>query len=184
MMEWVRNGAVAFFFAAAALGVAPAASAASAAEIDAKVDIALNSLLADSAAAQAISEDAVAVLVFPDIVKAGFGVGGQFGEGALRKGGVTTGYYNIASASFGFQIGAQSYSQVLFFMNEDALAALDKVRGFELGADASVAVASQGMGVDVNTNTVRDPVVAFVFGQKGLMGGVTVDGSKITKINP
>jgi len=184
MMEWIRNGAAALFFAAAALGAAPAAHAASAAEIDAKVDIALNALLADSAAARAISEDAIAVLVFPDIVKAGFGIGGQFGEGALRKGGVTTGYYNMASASFGFQIGAQSYSQVLFFMTEDALAALDKVRGFELGADASVAVAAQGMGVDVNTNTVRDPVVAFVFGQKGLMGGVTVDGSKITKINP
>jgi lipid-binding SYLF domain-containing protein len=160
------------------------AMAASAAEIDARADLALNSLLADNAAARAISEDALAVLVFPDIVKAGFGIGGQYGEGALRKDGVTVGYYNLASASFGFQIGAQSYSQVLFFMDEGALAALDKVRGFELGADASVAVADQGLGVDVSTNTVRDPIVAFVFGQKGLMGGVTLEGSKITKINP
>lgn len=160
------------------------AVAASAAEIDAKVDIALDALMADSAAARAISEDALAVLVFPNVVKAGFGVGGQYGEGALRRGGVTVGYYNLASASFGFQIGAQAYSQVLYFMTEEALAGLDKVRGFELGADASVAVADQGLGVDVNTNTIQDPIVAFTFGQTGLMGGVTVEGSKITRINP
>lgn len=183
-MEWMRRGAIGLFLAGALLGAAPAAEAASAAEIDAKVDIALDSLLADNAAARAISEDAVAVLVFPEIIKAGFGIGGQFGEGALRKGGVTTGYFNLASASFGLQLGAQSYSQVLFFMTEEALAGLDQVRGFELGADASVAVADQGLGVDVSTNTVRDPIVAFVFGQKGLMGGVTVEGSKITRINP
>ena len=184
MIEWMRGGAMALLLAAGALGAVPAAHAASAAEIDAKVDIALNSLLAENAAARAIAEDAVAVLVFPEIIKAGFGIGGQFGEGALRKDGVTTGYFNLASASFGFQIGAQSYSQVLFFMTEEALAGLDQVRGFELGADASVAVADQGLGVDVSTNTVRDPIVAFVFGQKGLMGGVTLEGSKITKINP
>ncbi len=160
------------------------AEAASAEEIDAKVDIALNSLLADSPTAQAISEKALAVLVFPDIVKAGFGIGGQFGEGALRRDGVTVGYYNIASASFGFQAGAQSYSQALYFMTEEALAALAKIRGFELGADASVAVVTQGAGVDVSTATTQDPIVAFVFGQKGLMGGVTIEGSKITKINP
>ena len=184
MIEWMRGGAMALLLAAGALGAAPAAHAASAAEIDAKVDIALNSLLAENAAARAIGEDAIAVLVFPEIIKAGFGIGGQFGEGALRKGGMTTGYYNLASASFGFQLGAQSYSQVLFFMTEEALAGLDQVRGFELGADASVAVADQGLGVDVSTNTIQDPIVAFVFGQKGLMGGVTLEGSKITKNNP
>jgi lipid-binding SYLF domain-containing protein len=184
MIGWMRTVAAAGFFAAATLGAGQAAVAASAAEIDAKVDIALDSLLADSAAARAVSEDAVAVLVFPEIVKAGFGIGGQFGEGALRRDGVTTGYFNLASASFGLQIGAQSYAQVLFFMTEEALAGLEQVRGFELGADASVAVADQGLGVDVSTNTVRDPIVAFVFGQKGLMGGVTVEGSKITRINP
>ncbi len=184
MNGWMRNVATALFLAATTLGAARTAHAASAAEIDAKVDIALDALMTESAAARAVSEDAVAVLVFPEIVKAGFGVGGQFGEGALRKDGVTTGYFNIASASFGFQIGAQSYSQVLFFMTEEALAGLDKARGFELGADASVAVASEGVGVDVSTNTLQDPIVAFVFGQKGLMGGVTVEGSKITRINP
>lgn len=184
MIGWMRKGAMALFLVAAMQGAAPAADAASAAEIDAKVDIALDALLAENAAARAIGEDAVAVLVFPEIIKAGFGIGGQFGEGALRKGGVTTGYFNLASASFGFQIGAQSYSQVLFFMTEEALAGLDEVRGFELGADATVAVADQGLGVDVSTSTVQAPIVAFVFGQMGLMGGVTVEGSKITRINP
>ena len=167
-----------------AAALASSASAASKEQIDAKVDLALKALMSDSEAARAISEDALAVLVFPDIVKAGFGVGGQYGEGALRKGGVTVGYYNIASASFGLQIGAQSYSQVLYFMTEQALEALDKVKGFELGGDASVAVADKGLGVDVSSTTIKDPIVAFVFGQKGLMGGVTVEGSKITRINP
>jgi lipid-binding SYLF domain-containing protein len=124
------------------------------------------------------------VLVFPEIVKAGFGFGGQYGEGALRRGGVTTAYYNVASASFGLQIGAQSYAQALFFMTEDALRYLDKVNGFELGADAGVAVVNLGKGVDVNSSTLQDPIVAFAFGQQGLMAGATVEGSKITPIRP
>ena len=131
-----------------------------------------------------MADRAVAVLVFPSIVKAGFGLGGQYGEGVLRRGGATAGYFSIASASFGFQIGAQSYSQVLFFMNEDALAYLDQVKGFELGADVNVAVVNQGIGVDANSTTVQDPIVAFVFGQQGLMAGATVEGSKITPIRP
>jgi lipid-binding SYLF domain-containing protein len=184
MLGRMRAGAIALFLGAASLSAAPAAEAASAAEIDAKVDIALNALLAESEAAQAISEKALAVLVFPDIVKAGLGFGGQYGVGALRRDGMTTGYFNIASASFGFQAGAQSYSQVLFFMSEEALQNLGKARGFELGADASVAVVDQGIGVDVSSTTAQDPIVAFVFGQQGLMGGVTIEGSKISSITP
>ena len=126
----------------------------------------------------------MAVLVFPDIVKAGFGLGGQYGEGALRRNDATVGYYNITSASFGFQAGAQSYSQALFFMNEDALNYLDQSKGFELGADANVAVMNQGLNVDASSTTVQDPIVAFAFGQKGLMAGATVEGSKITRIRP
>ena len=160
------------------------ARAESAEEIDAKVNIALNTLLEDSEAAQAIDEKAIATLVFPDIIKAGLGVGGQYGEGALRRDGATVGYYNIASASFGFQAGAQTYSQVLYFMTEEALETFRKARGFELGADANVAVLSEGAGIDVSTATALDPIVAFVFGQQGLMGGVTLEGSKISKITP
>ena len=101
---------------AAALAAAPAAHAASAGDIDARVDIALNRLLADSVTAQALAERALAVLVFPQIVKAGFGIGGQYGEGALRQNDATVGYYSIASASFGFQAGAQAYAEAIFFM--------------------------------------------------------------------
>ncbi len=184
-------GSMRVWAAAAVLGLAVAlaaparvAQAASAAEIDAKVDLALNKLLGESEAAKALNGRALGVLVFPDIVKAGFGIGGQYGEGALRRNGVTTGYYNIASASFGLQAGAQSYSQVMFFMTEDALKYLDQSKGFEVGADANVAVADAGLNVDANSSTIQDPIVAFVFGQKGLMAGVTVEGSKITRINP
>jgi lipid-binding SYLF domain-containing protein len=169
------------------LALAPAggpARAADAAEIDARADLALDGLLAGSEAARAIAEEAVAVMIFPDVVKAGFGFGGQYGAGVLRRDGVTIGYFSIASASIGFQIGAQSYSQVLFFMTEDALAMLDRTRGFELGADASVALIGEGAGVDVSTTTLQDPIVAFVTGQRGLMAGVSLEGSKISRIQP
>jgi lipid-binding SYLF domain-containing protein len=177
---------------AAALGVAAvtatvpagAARAAAAEVIDAKVDIALNSLLAESPAAQAIAEKAVAVLVFPEIIKGGLGFGGQYGEGALRRNDATVGYYHIASASFGFQIGAQAYAQAIFFMTEEALAYLNQSKGFEAGVDATVAVVDKGVEADASTSTIQDPIVAFVFGQKGLMAGATLEGSKITRINP
>lgn len=166
-----------------ALASPPAAAQGfSAAEVDTEADLALTRLLQQSASARALADRAVAVLIFPDIVKAGFGLGGQYGEGVLRRGGVATGYYNIASASFGLQVGAQTYSQVLFFMTEEALAYLDRVQGFEIGADANVAVVNQGVGVDVSSSTLNDPIVAFAFGQKGLMAGVTLEGSKITRI--
>lgn len=169
---------------AAALTTAPAAYADTASEIDAKANLALNSLLAESETARAISEKALAVLVFPDVVKAGFGVGGQYGQGALIRDGLTIGYYNVAAASFGLQIGAQSYSQFLYFMTEGALNALTTSRGFELGGDASVAMVNEGVSAEISSMTIQDPIVAFVTGQKGLMAGVTVEGSKITKINP
>jgi lipid-binding SYLF domain-containing protein len=179
-----RVSAALLGLALAALAPAPAADAASAAEIDARVDLTLRSLLAESETARAVADRAVAVLVFPEIVKAGFGIGGQYGEGALRRDGETVGYYNIASASFGLQIGAQSYAQVLYFMTEEALRSLDRVGGFEIGADANVALVNEGMNVDVSSTTVRDPILAFAIGQQGLMAGITIEGSKISRINP
>jgi lipid-binding SYLF domain-containing protein len=164
--------------------LAPEAQAASSTEIDAKVDVALNTLLAESPTAQALSDRAVAVLVFPEIVKAGFGFGGEFGEGALRRNGMTVGYYNIASASFGLQIGAQAFGQAYYFMTEDALGYLTDSKGFEVGADADVAVADKGLSADATSTTVTQPIMVIVFGQKGLMAGATVEGSKITRIHP
>jgi lipid-binding SYLF domain-containing protein len=173
--------------ALAAAAVAPlpsAAHAASASEINAKVDVALDSLLAQSPAARALVEEAVAVLVFPEVVKAGFGFGGAFGEGALRRNGATVAYYNIASASFGLQIGAQAFSEAYVFMTEDALAHLDRAGGFEVGADAAVAVASEGLSAGASSATVTKPITVFVYGQKGLMAGATIQGSKISRIHP
>lgn len=187
MGGWTRRAVAAAIVATgAAVAVAPAvpARAGSASEIDARVNLALDALLRDSATARAVNDRAVAVLVFPDVVKAGLGLGGQYGQGALRRYGVTSGYYNIASASVGLQAGAQSYAQFIFFMTEDALRYLDRSKGFEIGADANVAVIEEGKAVDVSSTTLRDPIVAFAVGQKGLMAGATIEGSKITRINP
>lgn len=184
MTGWMRSWMLAAVLGAMAVCVTPAAQAANKVEIDTKADLVLNRLLAESPTARAVDEKAVAVLIFPDIVKAGFGIGGQYGEGALRKDGATVGYYNIASASFGFQAGAQSYGQVIYFMTEAALRQLESSKGFVLGADANVAVVTKGANVDVNSSTLQDPIIAFVTDQKGLMAGVTLEGSKISRINP
>lgn len=160
------------------------ARAASASEIDGRVDIALNALLAQSPAAQALAARAVAVLVFPNVVKAGFGFGGQFGNGALRRGDMTVAYYNLTSASFGLQIGAQSFAETYFFMTEEALGYLTRSDGWEVGADAKVAVADVGYSADATSTTVTQPIVVFVSSQQGLMAGAVVEGSKISRIHP
>lgn len=186
MMHSLRALPLALLLAMGTATVLPPAPAvaASAAEIDAKAEIAYTRLLRESPAARALADQAVAVLVFPSIVKAGFGLGGQYGEGVLRRGGVSSGYYNIAAASFGLQIGAQSFSEVLFFMTEDAVSTLNRLNGFELGADASVTVANEGLSVDATSKTVLKPIVVFVSGQQGLMAGAAIEGSKITRISP
>ena len=144
---------------------------------------ALNQLIASVPAAKTLSEKAIAVLVFPSITKAGFLVGGQFGDGVMWKNGKPTAYYNTSGASFGLQAGAQTYGYAMFFMKESALKALDKADGFEVGVGPSVVVMDQGMGVSHTTTTLQDDIYAFVFGQKGLMAGVGIQGNKITQIN-
>lgn len=150
----------------AALLAPRAADAASADVIDAKVDVALDSLLGQSPTAQALVARAAGILVFPEVVKAGFGFGGQYGQGALRRNDATIAYYALTSASFGFQIGAQSFAEAYFFMNNDALGYLDRSGGWEVGAEAKVAVADQGLSVGANSTTVTKPITVFVFGQK------------------
>lgn len=177
--RWRIWGVFVFFLACLPV---PEATAATAAEIDAKVDLALDRLMRESETARAIADRAVAVLVFPDIVKGGLGLGGQYGEGALRQGGETVGYYNLIGGSVGLQIGIQSFAEAIFFMTEDALAFLERSDGFEIGVDANVAVASEGLDVGVTSSTVQEPIIAFVFGQQGLMAGMTLQGSKITPI--
>ena len=144
---------------------------------------ALKSLLANNEAARVLNKKAVAVLVFPNIVKAGFMFGGQLGEGVLLKKGAPSGYYNSVAASYGLQAGVQKFGYALFFMNEKALTYLDSSQGFEVGVGPSIVVVDKGKGKSITSTTVTQDVYAFIFDQKGLMGGLGVQGSKITKID-
>jgi len=155
-----------------------------AAEIDRDVDSALNKLYAHTPAAKDISKAAKGILVFPNVIKGGFILGAAYGKGALRKGGNTVGYYNTVEASYGLQAGAQSYGYALFFMNDSALKYFENSDGFELGTGPTVVVADEGFAKSISTSTVQDDIYAFIFDQEGLMAGVGLKGSKITKIKP
>ncbi len=133
-------------------------------------------------AAKALARDAVAVLVFPKITKAGLVVGGQYGEGVLFRGDAVVGHYNTAGASFGLQAGAQEYGYAMFFMNERSLAALTETDGFEVGVGPSVVMVDQGIGKSLTTMNAKEDIYAFVFGQKGLMAGIGLQGNKITRL--
>ena len=158
------------------------ARAASAAEINRDVKSALQTLYAISSSAKTLGEKAKGILVFPGIVKGGFMVGGQFGEGALVRGGKTAAYYNTISASYGLQIGIQKYGYALFFMSESAMNWIDKSDGWELGTGPSIVVVDEGAAKSMSTTTLQSDVYAFFFDQKGLMGGLGLQGTKITKI--
>jgi len=159
-----------------------AAHASTAAEIDATATAALNQIYMQSPAAKALAAKAEAVLVFPKITKAGLMVGGQYGEGALRKNGKTVAYYSSKAASYGLQAGAQTFSYVLILMKKSAVDYLDKSEGWEVGVGPSIVVVDEGMAKTLTTTTAKDDVYAFIFGQKGLMGGLGLQGTKITKI--
>ena len=156
--------------------------AASSIEIDAKVDAALKDFYSKVGGGETLAKKAKGMLVFPSVLKAGFWIGGQYGEGALRINGKTANYYNIAGASFGFQFGAQSKSVILLFMTNEALSGFRNGSGWEAGVDGSVALATLGAGGALDTNTLQQPIIGFVFSNKGLMVDVSLKGSKITKI--
>lgn len=156
--------------------------AASATEIDAKVDATLKDFYKKVGAGKSLARRAKGILVFPSVIKAGFWVGGQYGEGALRVGGKNVNYYNIAGASFGFQFGAQAKSIVMLFMTSEALSGFRNSDGWEAGVDGSVALAEMGTGGSIDTNTLQQPIIGFVFGNKGLMVDVSLKGTKFTKI--
>ena len=120
--------------------------------------------------------------MFPSVYKAGIGIGGEYGEGALLVGGKTVGYYSTAAASIGFQLGAQKKSIVIAFMTAGALADFRKSDGWKAGVDGSVALIEWGVGEDINTIDIKDPVVGFVFSNKGLMYNLTLEGSKFTRL--
>jgi lipid-binding SYLF domain-containing protein len=166
------------------LAMTRAALAASASQIDREATQALNTLYKRNAGAKTLADKSVGVLVFPSIVKGGFIIAGQFGDGALRKRGKTVAYYRSLAASYGFQAGAQAFGYVLFFMDDDSLRYLDNSAGFELGSGPSLVVLDSGFGKNLSTTTLQKGIYAFIFDQKGLMGGMGIQGTKITKINP
>jgi lipid-binding SYLF domain-containing protein len=159
-------------------------SKANAAQIDREVNAALNKLYQTTPAAKQLASKAKGILVFPNVIKAGFIGGAEYGKGAMRKGGRTTGYYNIVAGSYGLQAGVQSFGYAMFFMNDAAIASLNSAKGLEVGVGPSVVVLDEGMAKKATTTTLRDDVYAFVFGQQGLMAGLGIQGSKITRINP
>ena len=158
--------------------------AASRSEIDRNVDQALVTLYQTTPGAKLLADHAKGILVFPNIVKGGLIVAGQYGDGALRRGGKAAGYYRSLAASVGFQADAQSYSYALFFMDNASLEYLQKSEGWELGTGPGIVVLDTGFEKNLSTTTLHKGVYAFVFNAKGLMGGIDVQGSKITRIHP
>jgi lipid-binding SYLF domain-containing protein len=179
-----RNGLVAATLTGSLALGAHAAVAANKAEISKNAHAALASLYADVPGAKALGAQAHAVLVFPKVTKAGLGIGGLHGDGALIKGGKTVAYYSTSGASFGLQAGAQTYGYAMFFMNAKALQQLDTADGFEVGVGPSIVVMDEGKAKTSTTTTMKEDIYAFIFGQKGLMAGLGIQGNKITKIDP
>lgn len=159
------------------------ASAASKAEIDANVQSALTEFYAESSAGQRLAGQAAGILVFPRVIKAGLGIGGEYGEGALLVGGSTVDYYNTASASIGFQLGAQVKSQIIMFMTSEALDKFRNSDGWEAGVDGSVAIVEFGAAEEISSNSAQQPIIGFIFSNRGLMYNLTFEGSKMTKID-
>lgn len=169
--------------AAAAPTAIPAAQAASAREIDISVDETLDRFFRRIGGAHELARKAVGILVFPSVVKAGFGIGGEYGEGALRVRGRTVDYYNMVSASIGFQLGVQERSVIIMFMTPEALDQFRRTHGWKVGADASVAIVTVGIGGSIDSNKITSPVVGFILDPKGLMYNLTLEGSKISRID-
>ncbi len=158
--------------------------AASAYEIDVGVDATLDRFFHNVRGARELADKSVGILVFPSVVKAGFGVGGEYGEGALRIRGRTVDYYNTLSASVGFKLGVQERSVIIMFMTPEALDQFRRTAGWKIGADASVAIITVGIGGSIDTNKITSPVIGFILDPKGLMYNLTLEGSKISRIRP
>ena len=158
--------------------------AASAAEIDRDANNTLHSFVNQVPGARELANKAAGILVFPSVVKAGIGLGGEYGEGIMLNQQKVVGYYNLISASFGFHLGVQERSVIIMFMTQDALNQFDRVAGWKVGVDGSVAIITVGIGGSIDTDKITQPVIGFIIDQKGLMYNLTLEGSKISRINP
>ena len=170
---------------AVALTLVPRGSAlaATAEELESNATAALAQLYKNNDVARLLRPDAKGILVFPRIIKAGFLFGGAIGEGVLRKGDDSAGYYNSVAASYGLQAGIQGFGYAMFFMDDESLQAFENSAGFEVGVGPSIVVVDEGVGKSLTTTTVRKGIYAFIFDQAGLMAGLGLQGSKITRIS-
>jgi lipid-binding SYLF domain-containing protein len=165
------------------LAVAPDSEAASAAEINADANATLHSFVRQIGGARELANKAAGILVFPSVVKAGIGFGGEYGEGLLIVHQRPAGYYNLISASFGFQLGVQERSVIVMFMTDEALAGFERRAGWKIGVDGSVAIITLGAGGSIDTDQITSPVIGFVLDPIGLMYNLTLEGSKISRIS-
>jgi lipid-binding SYLF domain-containing protein len=167
----------------ATIGYANPSAAGTAAEINAATNATLRSFDAQYPdTGRELARKAAGLLVFPSVYKAGIGIGGSYGEGVLIVRGEPAGYYNIISASFGFQLGAQAQTVIIMFMTEEALAAFRNAYGFKVGVDGSIVVVNVGAAGTIDTDTLTSPIIAFVLDPEGLMYSLSLEGSKISKI--
>ncbi len=178
-MRWI---APLVFVVCSAL-LAPAAQAASKEKIDRRVADALVRFNEEVRGGDELIASAAGVLIFPKIVKAGFGIGGEHGQGALRMNGQNIEYYSLTSGSIGWQIGAQVKTELILFMNQDVLQKFRNSNGWEAGVDASIAVVTLGAGGEIDTHTIDNPVLGFIISNKGLMYNLSFEGAKISKID-
>lgn len=175
---------LAAFLAVTAIALAaPESKAASAHEIDAGVYATLDKFFFQVRGARELADKAVGILVFPSVVKAGIGFGGEYGEGALLIGRRPVDYYNTISASVGFQLGVQERAVIIMFMTDSALHQFRKTAGWKVGVDGSVAIITVGVGGSIDTSKITSPVIGFIVDPKGLMYNLTLEGSKISRIS-
>jgi lipid-binding SYLF domain-containing protein len=160
------------------------AASATTAELNRDSDAALQNLYAHRPFAKVVAEHAKAILIFPSIVKAGLVFGGAYGEGELKQGEKIDGYYNSVTGSWGFQAGIQSYGYVVFLMSDKAVRYIHETHGWEIGVGPTVVIVDEGVAKNLSTSTLKDDAYAFIFDQQGLMAGVSLEGTKISRIHP
>lgn len=165
-----------------AIGAASQACAATAEDLNTDSRQALENLYRSNPGAESLGHRARAILIFPNIVKAGLVFGGSYGEGELMKNGTVNGYFNSVSGSWGLQAGAQSYGYAVFLMTNKATDYLEKSEGWEIGVGPTVVVVNEGMAKNLSSTTLKDDAYAFIFNQQGLMAGVSIEGTKISHI--
>jgi lipid-binding SYLF domain-containing protein len=182
----IRTNILTLMFATAvivSMSVMNLASAATAEDLDKDSRQALQTLYKAEPVAKTLSHTAKAIIVFPNIVKAGLVFGGSYGEGELIKGSKVVDYYNSVTGSWGLQIGAQSYGYALFLMTDNAVKYIEETKGWEIGTGPTVVVVDEGVAKNLSTSTIKDDAYAFIFSQQGLMAGVSIEGTKISRIN-